>query len=319
MNVSGQTAEFVGRIRVVMTNEVDQKVNLKCDGLKVHFTDDVLLEKSGDEEEYQVAERGDKSSPVGQIELIECESQVVVDIAMMKEGNVVARHHAEFTDLVFNQVTGDFQATGPGVIESTFPDEGRGARLTSSQRAVARANSTAKADVNNFVYIQARFIGELKGNQQNGFVQLRQHVRGVFGPVRELSERLIVDGLSVDELPENTGSLGCENLSISQIPGTSDSGQSFSLVAECNPAGIGSGTRSPCRLESKLLSGDADKITYDHSKHQFLLKAEEGRQATVSHRSNKGQSGSFVGRQFAYYVDTNELNANQITGVQSSE
>ncbi|MFN9717649.1 MAG: hypothetical protein ACK58L_03085, partial [Planctomycetota bacterium] len=237
----------------------------------------------------------------------------------MQQGKVTAHHHAEFSDLIFNQLTGEFHATGPGVIESTFPEEGRGARLTSSQRATAKANVPAKATTNSYVHIQARFIGELTGNQQKGFVQLRQHVRGVFGPVRELSERISIDGLGVEELPENTGSLGCENLSISQIPGTADGSPSFSLVAECNPAGTGRGTRSPCRLESQLLSGDADKITYDHSKHRFLLKAEEGRQANVSHRTNNGQRGSFVGRQFAYDVDSNELTANQITGVQASE
>ncbi len=319
MTFSGRTAHFVGSIRAVMTNKLDQDVQLKCDGLKVHFTDEVLIQKSSTNEDYEVAEASDSKSPVGQIERIECEDRVIVDIDMMEQGKVTAHHHAEFSDLVFNQVTGEFHATGPGMIESTVPNEGRGSRLTSSPRASAKANVPAKATTSSFVYIQARFIGELTGNQQKGFVQLRQHVRGVFGPVRELSEKLSIDGLGVEELPENTGSLGCENLSISQILGTADSEPSFSLVAECNPPGAGSGTRSPCRLESLLLSGDADKITYDHSKHRYLLKAEDGRQANVSHRTDNGQRGSFVGRQFAYDVDTNELTAHEITGVQASE
>ena len=170
-----------------------------------------------------------------------------------------------------------------------------------------------------FVFIHATFIGQLEGNRNERFVQLQQHVRGVFGPVRRLGDRISIDGLSVDELPEKTGSLGCENLSISVIPGNDPGEDSFSMVAESNSSDTGKGTRTPCRLESQQFSGDADKITYDHSKQQFILRADEGRQATVTYRPDGGESQTLNGRSFQYYRDRNQLNANQITGVQASE
>jgi lipopolysaccharide export system protein LptA len=316
MSFSGRTAHFVGNIRAVMNNETDHDVELTCAGMKVHFQDEVQLNRSGRGDEFQLAQSSTSKSPAGDIELIECDSRVIVDIDMMKNGIVEAHHHAEFTDLKFNTLTGGFHALGPGLIESTQPDTGR--KLTTPNRAVASANTPARTSENAFVFIHARFIGELQGNVNEKYVHLRQHVRGLFGPVRTLSDRISIDGLSVEQLPENTGSLGCENLSISAIPGATSNRDSFSLVAESNAAGGNKGTRSPCRLESKQFAGDADKITYDHSKQQFILRGDEGREAKVSYRQNGGEPQILRGGRFEYYSDRNELNANQITGVQAS-
>lgn len=317
MTFSGRTAHFVGNIRAIMNNETDHDVELTCAGLKVHFTDPIQLERSGRDDEFRVAGATSPSSPAGEIQRIECESRVIIDIDMMKDGVVEAHHHAEFSDLEFNQLTGAFRATGPGLIESTQPDTGK--QLTTSPRAVARANTPVKTPEKTFVFIHATFIGQLQGNRNERFVQLKQHVRGVFGPVRQLGDRISIDGLSVDELPEKTGSLGCENLSISAIPGTHAKWNSFSMVAESNSSDSRKGTRTPCRLESQQFSGDADKITYDHSKQQFILRADEGRQARVSYRPDGGEPESLTGRDFTYYRGSNQLTATQITGVQASE
>lgn len=191
-------------------------------------------------------------------------------------------------------------------------------RLAVSRAAVARANTPVAEPDQAFVYVRATFIGTLDGSQQARFVRLRQHVRGVFGPVRSLDEKISLERLSVAELPDQTGLMGCENLTVSLSAGGSESGRSFSLVAESNAAGGGTGTRAPCRLESRLFSGDADKITYDHAKHQYILRAEEGRQAKVTYQPHNSQPQVLTGRRFEYYSDRNYLNANQITGVQTS-
>jgi hypothetical protein len=137
--------------------------------------------------------------------------------------------------------------------------------------------------------------------------------------VRELTDRLNIDGLNAEELPDNAGALECENLSISAVPSTSpDQQSSFSLVAESNSSDSSSGTRRPCRFESRLFAGLADKIMYDHSKQQFILLADEGRQATVSNQRDGGDRQVLNGGRFEYYRDKNHLKANQITGVQST-
>lgn len=313
MEVRGKTAHFVGNIRAVMNNEIDHDIELTCAGMKVHFTSELQQRPR-----QRSAESEQSDLPAGEIERIECESRVVIDIDQMEDGVVTARHHAEFSDLVFNQVTGEFHGTGPGLIQSSQPDTNR--KLAASSRVVARSNVPSATSDSQFVFLHATFIGELTGNRNTHFVQIRQHVRGLFGPVRELDEVISIDGLSVEEFPENTGSLECENLSISEIQGADGDPGSFSLVAETNPESAEtSGTRSPCRIESRMFSGNADKIKYDHSKQQFVLNAEGHRQATVSWRRNGGEPESLTGGSFTYYHATNQLKATQIRAVQASE
>ena len=320
MTFSGRTAHFVGNVRAVLNNEIDLDAELTCAGMKVFFAQDVQIERQQDSEQFQMIAHSENKTegPLGrnEIEKVECEGRVVVNMEMLQEGTITARHHAEFANLQIHQKSGEFHGAGPGFIESIQPDTSR--RLTVSGRAVARANTPVKTPDQAFMFVRATFIGNLEGNHATRFVRLRQHVRGVFGPVRSLNDKIRIDGLGVSELPDNTGSMGCENLTVSMSPEDGEAETSFSLVAESNASGGSTGTRAPCRLESRLFSGDADKITYDHAKQQYILRAEEGRQAKVTYVPNGGEPQTLTGRRFEYYSDRNQLNANQITGVQAT-
>ncbi|MBL8812688.1 MAG: hypothetical protein JNM43_21160 [Planctomycetaceae bacterium] len=324
MTFSGRTAHFIGNVRAVLNNEVDYDAELTCAGMKVHFAEDVQIARDQKEREKafndpRTKPRASKKAESGaenDIVKIECEGQVIVDAETMLNGVVTARHHAEFADFVIDQVTGDFNAMGPGVIESVQPDKNK--RLKFTGRTVAKANTPINTPDHACMYMRATFIGAIEGNHVQRFVRLRQHVRGVFGPVRTLDDKINIDGLGADELPSNTGSMGCENLTVSMNTPEGSAENSFSLVAESNGAGGISGTRAPCRLESKEFSGDADKITYDHSKQQYILRADEGRQAKVTYQPNGREPQTLTGRRFDYYADRNQLQADQITGVQGT-
>ena len=321
MTYSDRTASFIGNIRAVMTNNFDHKVELTCASMKIRFIQDLQFQPGNQSKNVLHAADGSADAGYGPIERIECNSKVVVDIDQMKNGVVESRNHAEFSDLTVNMITGAFDATGSGssgIIESTHPNSKNTPRAT--PRAVARANTPVSTPTDAFVFVQARFIGSIEGNYKQRFVQLKQHVRGVFGPVRQMGDRIVLDGLNVNELPPSTGSMRCENLSFSQIEsGESDGAAQFSMVAESNASDGSSGTHAPCHLESNEISGDADKITYDSSKQQFILRADKGRQATVSYRRAPGAAPETLsGQQFEYYRDRNQLKASEITGVQTA-
>ncbi len=321
MTYSDRTASFIGNIRAVMTNSVDHKVELTCASMKIRFIQDLQFQPGNQQENVLHAASASNDAENGPIERIECSSKVVVDIDQMKDGVVESRNHAEFSDLTVDMMTGAFSATGSGssgIIESTQPNSKDTPRT--APRAVARANTSVSAPADAFVFVQARFIGSIEGNYKQRFVQLKQHVRGVFGPVRQMGDRIVLDGLNVNELPPNTGSLRCENLSFSQIEsGDSAAASHFAMVAESNTSDGFTGTHAPCHLESSEISGDADKITYDSSKQQFILRADKGRQATVSYRRAPGAAPeTLTGQQFEYYRDRNQLRASEITGVQTA-
>ena len=321
MTYSDHTASFIGNIRAVMTNNVDHKVELKCASMKIRFIQDMQFQPGNRQKNVLHAASAKSDEEDGPIERIECNSKVVVDIDQMKNRVVESRNHAEFSDLTVNMITGVFHATGSGssgIIESTHPNSKDTPRTT--PRAVARANTAVSTPTDAFVFVQARFIGSIEGNYKQRFVQLKQHVRGVFGPVRQMGDRIVLDGLNVNELPPNTGSMRCENLSFSQIEsGDSQGAAQFSMVAESNTMDGAGGTHAPCHLESNEISGDADRITYDSSKQQFILRADKGRQATVSYRQAPGAAPETLsGQQFEYYRDRNQLRASEITGVQTA-
>lgn len=319
LTYANRTANFIGNIRAVMTNEVDHKVELTCASMRVFFTSDLQMQADKKKKNSLLADTSD--SDQGAIERIECDSKVVVDIHQMKENTVVSRNHAEFSDLKVNMITGEFNATGSGssgIVESTSLNSE--STPSAAPLVVAKANRAVATPTDEFVFVQARFIGSIEGNYELGFVQLKQHVRGVFGPVRQMGERIVLDGLNVNELPLNTGSMRCENLSFSRIESSDSSGSSgFEMVAESNISDGYSGTRAPCHLESIEISGDADEIKYDSSKKQFILRADKGRQATVSYRSDpSADAQTLTGEQFLYYRDLKKLVASEITGVQTS-
>ncbi|MBC7968027.1 MAG: hypothetical protein H7Z17_19125, partial [Fuerstia sp.] len=320
MSYSDRTATFIGNIRAVMTNSVDHRVELTCASMKIRFIQDLQFQPRNRQKNVLQAASAATGADEGPIEWIECSSKVVVDIDQMKEGIVESRNHAEFSDLTVNMITGAFDATGSGssgIIESTHPNSQDMPHTT--PRAVARANTAVSTPGDAFVFVQARFIGSIDGNFKQRFVQLKQHVRGVFGPVRQMGDRILLDGLNVNELPPNTGSMRCENLSFSQIEsGDSDAAAQFTMVAESNSSDGNTGTRAPCHLESSEISGDADKIKYDSSKQQFILVADQGRQATVSYRQAPGAAPeTLTGPKFVYYRDRNQLTG-EITGVQTA-
>lgn len=318
MSFSGKTAHFVGNIRAVMNNRTDHDVEVTCAGMKVHFTSDVTVESSGPADELRIARPVDQRSGSPEIERIECQSKVVVRIDLLEEGKIRAHHYAEFADFVFNQQTGDFHATGPGLIEFVQPDKGR-RRISSGNSTVARSNAPASTVSKAWYFIHANFIGSLDGNRDQRFVRLRQHIRGVVGPVQQVTDRITIDGVSPEDLPDNTGAIECENLTVEVIPGvTVDQPMSFSLVARSNGLENLSGTRSPCRFNSRLFGGVADQIKYDHSKEQFILLADQNRQATVTYHRDGSRRQVLNGGRFEYYADRNHLIAHQITGVQSS-
>ena len=319
MTYSNRTANFIGNIRAVMTNELDHKVGLTCASMKVFFTSD--LQMQADKKKKNILQADTSDSDEGPIERIECNSKVVVDIDQMKENIVVSRNHAEFSDLKVNMITGEFNATGSGssgIVESTSLNSRNTPRAT--PRDVARANTAVATPTDEFVFVQARFIGSIEGNYKLQFVQLKQHVRGVFGPVRQMGEKIVLDGLNVNELPLNTGSMRCENLSFSQIESSDNQGPpQFEMVAESNTDDGHSGTRAPCHLESIEISGDADEIKYDSSKQQFILRGDKGRQAMVTFRADpSADAQTLTGEQFDYYRERNKLVASEITGVQTT-
>ena len=304
MSFQGREAHFVGNIRVVMKDGQTQDLELTCAGLKVFFNREIALGGNPADRSFSVsAAAGDTSGQQMDIVRIECESVVNFRLDELLDGTVRARHRARVVDLKVDTETGDFHALGPGWISSTTPDtEGP---LQTTATASARANAPARIDGSAFVFVKAEFIGDLTGNLQQQNATLAHHVRGIFAPVRDIGEQVSVDTVPTDQLPDNVGILRAEKLEAAAIPATGGQPDSFSLTASDN-----------ARIESRPFSGNADVITYDHSKQQFILRAEGNRTASVRYRAGiSGEYANIDGRRFEYYSATNRLAFNSISSI----
>jgi hypothetical protein len=305
MVFSGRTARFVGDIRAVLKDEQNHDLEIRCEGMTVQFTGDVLMQQDQNGQPTGITSTGQTRQT--EIETITCESLVQVKVNQLVLGMVEAVHNAEFSDFHVNLQSGEFHASGPGWIESTQPD--RDNQLRVAPEVTVQSNRPVRTRENSFVYVKASFIGTLSGNLNEQVTRLKNHVTGVFGPVRRLGDRIVVDVLDTRKLPEQTGILRCEEMTVSVIPGLTEDQNSFSLSASTN-----------ARLESRRFSGDADRITYDHSKQQFILKSEGDTLATVYHRPGTSEKvNNLVGKRFEYYPGRNQLTANQITGVRAAQ
>ena len=111
----------------------------------------------------------------------------------------------------------------------------------------------------------------------------------------DLDDKIDLESIPAEEMPEDSRILQAEEVYLVAIPGTD--GDEFSMTALGN-----------ARLESRDLSGDADKITYDHSKSQIVLTGEAGRMVNGRHRpSGKGPLQIMKGPWFEYNLETRQL------------
>ena len=308
MEFQHRRAHFIGNIRVVMNNGTTQRMEVTCSGLDVHFDRDVALGQRASDRNFIAVDSGNDGTPaLGPIELIQCHSHVVVKIDQITDGVTSARHNAEFADLSVNLKTGDFNAMGRGFLSSVSPD--RNGELQGSSRAIARANTPAQTHETAFVFMKADFIGKVEGNLHRKEATLSHHVEAVVSPARRVDEKINFDSIATAHLPERAGILSAEQLTISAVPLADSASDSFAIVAKEN-----------ARLESQTISGTADIITYDHSKEQFILRAEGRGAVVVNHRAGlNSKFNKLVGKRFEYYRRTNQLNAEEIRSLDVGE
>ncbi|APZ93123.1 hypothetical protein [Fuerstiella marisgermanici] len=299
-----RSADFLGKTRVVMSDGKTQDVELQCMGLTVHFSKDVSL---GPEEDGAfaavVSSTSNAKEEENPIERIECHNKVEVNVDDYEGGSVVGRHKALFADLKVNLQTGDFHALGWGYLQSVSPD--KDGSLQGSSPAAARANTPSQTRDTAFVFLKAEFVGSISGNIDRREATLSDHVVALMSPVRRVDEQPNLEAIPTEELPERAGILRGDTITFGAIWGKGDRATSFSM--DC---------RKNASLESRSLAASADVITYDHSKEQFIIRADGQNKVDVNHRTGRaGRFNRVSGSRFEYYRQTDHLEADKIGGL----
>jgi hypothetical protein len=157
--------------------------------------------------------------------------------------------------------------------------------------------------------MRTEFIGGLNGNLHRREANLTQNVIALVAPARRVDEKISLQEVPTEQLPERAGLLQAEQLTISAIQAGATPENAFAIVARDNAS-----------LESRSLSASADVITYDHLKQQFIIRADDDGTVVVNHRSGPGgKPNRLVGKRFEYYRRTNQLNAAGFGGLKLTE
>ncbi|MCH2210702.1 MAG: hypothetical protein MK110_05335 [Fuerstiella sp.] len=296
MNVRGKRAHFVGGIRVDV-DELQYAVDdpqvhdaeIRTPELMVFFADAINLAGSQNSERISVDSVSSSDSP--EIERIRCVGETLIHRESFTDGELDGLLNAKMVDLELEPGTGKFSAIGPGYIESTTTN------TKSGPVTQIRVESNRRTEIGRspLVRLRASFIGQMEGSLNDRDVSLRNFVTIAFVPVQELDEKIDLESLPAETMPEDSRLLQAEEVYIESVPGAD--GDEFSVTA------VGD-----AQLESRDLSGDADRISYDRSKSQITLTAENGR--LVNLRQRLGGTGQFrivSGPRYQYNLETQGL------------
>jgi hypothetical protein len=303
MEVRGRKAQFIGGIRVefdgvqyAADDEQIHNTELKTPELEVFFVEPIDL--TGSQSSGNVVSAAGHTSGSPEVERIQCVGQTMIHQESFTAGQLDGLQDMEVVDLRIEPGTGEFSAIGPGSIESTRTNSSSNpgkSRLQPVTQIRVRVNEpTTEIRESPFARIKVTFIGEISGNLKDREVRLLNFVNIAFAPVQDLDEEIDLESIPAEEMPEESRLLQAEEVHIEAIPGSEENG--FSITALGN-----------ARLESRDLSGDADRMTYDHSKSQIIMTAEKGRFVNGRHRpGGAGQLRTFKGPYFEYNLKTRE-------------
>ena len=303
MDVRDRQAHFVGGIRIefegVQYAASDQQIHdteIRTPELKVYFAEPISL--TGGQRPGQLVATAGQSSHSPEVKRIQCVGKTIIHQESFTAGSKDGLLDAEMVDLTIWPDTGRFSGIGPGWIESTMTNsdsDSRNRRLQPVTQIRVKANHPTEIRESPFARIKASFIGRMEGNLNEREARLRNFVNITFVPVQDLDDKIDLESIPAEEMPEDSRVLQAEEVYLVAIPGTD--GDEFSMTALGN-----------ARLESRDLSGDADKITYDHSKSQIVLTGEAGRMVNGRHRpSGKGPLQIMKGPWFEYNLETRQL------------
>ena len=253
MTFDGTTATLIGDVTAVLRDGATQVQQLTCGRMRVHFTKRL----AGDDapQADQVSDTADDL----RVEAVECDGVVVVRSGEYLEGRLMAERRASMYDVRLDQHTGQLIGQGPGHILSWRPDEGRRAAL--SPVATVRANEPLLSQFGNWEYVRIDFLGELQASTQRRTTTFEDDVRIVYGLVPRLGAT--IDPGSVSRLPRDAGIMDCDELTLTHHQATESTREYSDLAGRGN-----------VRLEGNRFRAQADQVSFDGSKEQFILRSD---------------------------------------------
>jgi hypothetical protein len=278
MHFDGKTAHFFVNVHTSMTDAQSQS-EIRCLNM------DVTLTKPFSFTQQQTPGKPTPEADRPAIDTVFCQGDVEFESQATQGDHLAEVRRGQFMDLVFHKLTGKCTASGPGRLRVWRHTENGQSGI--SQFTNAQSNAPPKArKATAWEFEQVRFSGQMEGDfsdlmsgrarpkpknapkvqptagsasilASNGAwtTGFHNNVEVLYGPVDQPMELV-----SRDELSEDAGCLLCEYLQVTQRPQTEKELQHIEMLARGN-----------AQIEGKTFRGEADTVTYDGSKTQYVL------------------------------------------------
>ena len=277
MEFDGQTARFFSGVKTQLNG-----TELACEEMQVRLTRRVSFIEDNAEREPE-------------LENVLCRDRVNIKSAEYQDNKLQSVRLATGQEFQFEQATGDLNSNGPGILtfwtRNTNRPEKKGRPGAANRALIAQGNSP-------WNFTQVTYSGRMKGNAEKRRSQFFDRVRVVYGPVNTPTERL-----EVDRLPEQAGTLRCEELTVTQVVAPRDKSEHVTVLGRGN-----------CEIEGRMKDGYfsalAYSVSFDQSKGMYVLAGDGRRDAELSRESQPGASQPAVqkAKRFEFFPERNELN-----------
>lgn len=297
MTFDGQTGRFFGNVRTVLADN-----QMQCQEMHVLLTRKLSFSE-GDAFRNRQAD-ATQQRPAADLHSIVCNDRVEFRGYEYEDRKLVAIRHARCAHVSLNQVTGIAQASGPGTI--TVWQRRKARRGSLSPSATARANQPLESRDSEWEYTKVEFVGKADGNLKQRFTTFHDQVRIVYGPVDRPDGVIDPENLPGGEFPENSGLMRCDELQVTQHTRDPQHPAHVELLATGNAI-----------LEGQTFHAQADTISYDESKEQYVLRSIEPRKATIwVQETPASKPSSAQGQSIKFSPVHKQLKVDRATGFQ---
>lgn len=274
----GQRAVFSGQVLASLATS-----RLECHQLQVTLS------------QTWVSQLSEESQQPPEVVSVWCEDRVRLQSSVNSEQQVTEIYRAQLADLKLDRVSGNWQASGPGLLQMWRRGQNPRAGLGAPRHVVA--NRPSGLDPGNWEYTAVQFQERMLGNMHRRYAHFFSRVEITHGPVKDS-----LDTIYPDRLPPRSGWMRCDELQVMQQ--LADDGASSALQV----VGLGN-----VDLEGHEFYARADQIIYDESKGAYTIRG-LGRPARLWHLDASGRTHPAEFQGMVYRPETRELRALVIAG-----
>ena len=212
-----------------------------------------------------------------EVQALRCRHVVRVHDYSYKDKALASVLKSRMADLWIDVQTGELQTGGPGWIELWRKGQPRQAPLAPT--AIARANTPLALNGSRWQYLRIDFSDVATGNIYDLHATFHEQVQVVQGLVTGPQESIDADRLGRDD-----GWLRCDSLQVTQTSQADDS-RTFTLLANGDSSFSG-------QAAGQTFFGRADTVSYDESRHRYVLRSFGQAKATLWRKTRGG--GPFI-------------------------